>query len=245
MKPFEQVRVLPAGRAEAGALHADVLPGPPQELPAVRFAEAEHPGDLRVRVLENFAQEKHGALDRGQALQEQQHRHRNRFVDLSDSQHVASRVGDERFGQPLAHVRLALHPSGLQVVDAEAADDGDEKRLRRSNVRLGRALPADERVLQRVFRIGHASQHAVRDRKEETAMMLEHRGPGVAWSVVHQAVFRKTRPVAAWSPRRLRNRAYDAISALRNSKGSITNSAGSPTEKWAMLADTSVMAKPK
>src|SRR5437879_9821271 len=121
------------------------------------------------------------------------------------------------------------------MVDAEAAHDGDEKCLRRSNVRLGRALPADERILQRIFRVGHAAQHAIRNREQQTAMTLEDGCFGqVVESVVHQAVFRKTQPVATWSLPRLRNRAYDAISALRNSNGSITNSAGSPTEKWAM-----------
>jgi hypothetical protein len=49
------------------------------------------------------------------------------------------------------HPRQALHASGLRVVDAEPAHDGDEKCLRRSNIGLGRALPADERILGRRF----------------------------------------------------------------------------------------------
>ena len=99
------------------------------ELAAVRFADAEHAGDLRVRVIEDLAKEKHRALDRGQTFQQEHHRHRHRFVDLRDGRHVASWIGDQRFGQPLADIGLALHASGLQMVDAETAHDGDQKGL--------------------------------------------------------------------------------------------------------------------
>ncbi|PYQ71743.1 MAG: hypothetical protein DMG01_25225, partial [Acidobacteria bacterium] len=75
-------------------------------------------------LIEDLAEKKYRALGGSQALEQEQHRHRNRFVDLGDARHVAPGIGDERLGQPLADVRLALGASGLQMVDAEAAHDG-------------------------------------------------------------------------------------------------------------------------
>ena len=113
IETLEQLGVEPAGRAEARTVSAHVLPRAPQQLTTVRFADAEHPGDFRVRVIENFREEKHGALDWTQALEQKEHRHRHRFIHFGDPRHVASRLGDDRLGQPLADVRLPLHASGL------------------------------------------------------------------------------------------------------------------------------------
>jgi hypothetical protein len=188
-----------------GAILADVLSRAPEQLPAVRFAQPEHPGDLRVRVVEDFAEQEHGALDRRQALEEQQHRHRYRFIDLRNSRHIASWFGDDWLRQPLADVGFALDARGLQMIDAQAADDRDEERLRRPHLGLGRALPSDERVLEHVLRVGDAAEHAVRNRKQQAAMPLERRRPGrLVWSV-HQAVFLRTRTPAAALPSRSRN----------------------------------------
>jgi hypothetical protein len=44
------------------------------ELPAVVLGSVDDPGDLVVAVVEHLAEEEHGALDRGQALQQDEER---------------------------------------------------------------------------------------------------------------------------------------------------------------------------
>jgi hypothetical protein len=52
-----------------------------------------------------------------------------------------------------------LDPRGLQVIDAEPADDGDQKCSGRSNIRS--FLPPDKALLQHVLGVGDASEHAI------------------------------------------------------------------------------------
>jgi hypothetical protein len=59
------------------------------------------------------------------------------------------------------------------MVDAETTHDRDEEGPWRSNVDLRRSLPANKRVLHGIFRIRDAAEHAVRNRKQEAAMLFE------------------------------------------------------------------------
>jgi hypothetical protein len=67
------------------------------------------------------------------------------------------------------------------MVDAQPADDCHQKRPRRPYllIRIGSRslLPPDKSLLQHVLRIGHAPQHAIRNREEQTPMLIEHSQP--------------------------------------------------------------------
>src|SRR5438445_9587766 len=67
-KSFEQRVVLLFIRLEARTFGADMLPGAPQNLPAVCLALSDCCGDLRIFVIEDLAKQKDSALDRVQTF---------------------------------------------------------------------------------------------------------------------------------------------------------------------------------
>ena len=69
------------------------------------------------------------------------------------------------------------------MVDAQAADDGYQERTRRANLLVAGLLPADECLLQHVFGIGYAPQHAVCDGEEEAAVLVERREPDLNFRI--------------------------------------------------------------
>jgi hypothetical protein len=83
------------------------------------------------------------------------------FISPYDSQRIAFRIGDERFGQPLANIFLALNARRLQIVDAQTADDGDQECSRGPEITIRGLLPADKRVLHHVLGVRDRSNHAV------------------------------------------------------------------------------------
>ena len=108
-----------------------------EDLATVGFTLTENSRNFGVFVLEHFAQKEYRPFNRSQALQHDKKRHGNRFIDPDDFQRIASWTGNDRFRKPLAYVLLALNPRGLQVVDAQAANDGDQECSRGSNLLPG------------------------------------------------------------------------------------------------------------
>ena len=83
-------------------------------------------------------------------------------------------VGEERLGEPLADVLLALGARGAEVVDREPRRHGGEVRLGRVDLlalALG-AVVAEEGLLHDVFGLADASDHAVGDREEQRPELL-------------------------------------------------------------------------
>ena len=64
------------------AAGADVLPGPTDQLAAGRFAATENVPDLRIAVAEDVMQEKGGALQRTESLQDHHEGVRDLFLPL-------------------------------------------------------------------------------------------------------------------------------------------------------------------
>ena len=118
-EPLEQVVVLLRRCLESRTNRADMLAGPPQNLPAVGLAEPERPGNVGVVVLEDLSQQEHRALDRRESLEHHQERHRQRFVGPQDAKRIAARIGRQRLGQPFANVLLPLRARRLEMVDAQ------------------------------------------------------------------------------------------------------------------------------
>ena len=69
------------------------------ELTAVVLGSVDDPGDLVVAVVEHLAEQEHGALDRRQALQQDEERRRERVGRLRVRRRIRRRVvGQERLG---------------------------------------------------------------------------------------------------------------------------------------------------
>lgn len=93
----------------AGTACPHVLPGAVSELPHRGGAAADDVRDLDVGVAEHLVQDEHRAFGRAEGFQHDQQRHRGRL----GGQHRVGRVGDQRFGQPLADVGLPATTDGL------------------------------------------------------------------------------------------------------------------------------------
>jgi hypothetical protein len=94
--------------------------GPPDDLP-----------DLLEVVVEHVVEQENRPLDRCQPLEQDQERHRQRVGLLDEVGRIArALVGHERFREPLADIRLAADPGGLEVVDREVGDDSRQVCLR-------------------------------------------------------------------------------------------------------------------
>src|SRR5258708_31991197 len=59
------------------------------------------------------------------------------------------------------------------MIDAESADDRDQERAWGLNLLFTRLLPANKCLLQHVFRVRHATYHAVGDGKEQTSVLVK------------------------------------------------------------------------
>jgi hypothetical protein len=60
------------------------------------------------------------------------------------------------------------------MVDAQAGKDRDQEGSWRVDFMEGSLPPAEKGLLHHVLGVGHASQHAVGDREEKSAMLLEN-----------------------------------------------------------------------
>ena len=133
---------------------------------------ADDPADLLEVVVEHVVEQEDRPLDRGQPLEQDEERHRQRVGLLGVLGRVAGAlVGHERLWQPLADIRLAPDPGRLEVVDRQAGDDCREVRLRRLDrgVLAEGPLIADERLLDDVLGLADAPEHPVGDREQQRA----------------------------------------------------------------------------
>ena len=76
--------------------------------------------------------------------------------------------------QRFPEVLFAPDACGLQVVDAETADDRYQNRSGIVNRRRGCLLPANERFLDHVLRVCPASEHSVRNREQQFPILFEN-----------------------------------------------------------------------
>jgi hypothetical protein len=87
--------VLGRGR-EARAARLDVASRPRRQLADVVGALADDLGDLGVVVVEDVVQQEHGALLGRQALEQRQHRQRQRVGHLGVLRRIVLPAGDDR-----------------------------------------------------------------------------------------------------------------------------------------------------
>ena len=174
-KPLgELLALLPRGLEPRAAL-PDVTPGPARELAHVVLALADDLRDLRIAVVEHVVQEQRGSLLGRQALEQHQHRQRQRVGHLGVLGWIVDAVGEDRLGQPLADVLLTPRARRAQLVDRQPGGDGGEVRARGGDLLavLDRPMDAQQRLLDDVLGFGDAAEHPVGNRERRRAQLLE------------------------------------------------------------------------
>jgi hypothetical protein len=83
-----------------------------------------------VPIVEHVVKQQHGSLLGREALQQHEHRQRQRIGHLRVPGRIIEAVGDDRFWQPLTRVFLAAGASGAQLVDRQPARHGGDVRAR-------------------------------------------------------------------------------------------------------------------
>ena len=107
-EPARELVPLGLRRVEPRPVLGDEAPRPDGVLAAGRRRPADDPADLLEVVVEHVVEEEDRPLDRGQPLEQDEERHRQRVGLLGVRRRVAGAlVGHERLRQPLADVRLA------------------------------------------------------------------------------------------------------------------------------------------
>ncbi len=144
---------------------------------------AERAGDLVERVPEHVVEHERRALGRRQRLEHDEQGEAHLVAAQGDLLRARVR-GHDRLGQPRPDVGLAPHARGLQRVQAEAGDGGDQPPLEVAD-RVGvDALEPQPRVLQHILGFGDAAELAVRDPQQARAQRLElldERHDGAPW----------------------------------------------------------------
>jgi len=167
-------RGVEAGSFAAGPALGDVLPGPGEDLAAVRLGLAGDLRDLGVFVAEHLMEQEHRAFGRGQAFQQDEEGHRQGICHLRALGRVRFGARDERFGQPGADVRLAPYPRRAQVADGQPGGDRGQVRLGRGedDAVAERAGEPQERLLDDVLGVADAAGHPVGDREHQRPEIL-------------------------------------------------------------------------
>ena len=106
-EPSRQFVVVLLRRLEPRPALLDVASGPGGELADVVLALADDRRDLRIPVVEHVVKQQHGSLLRREALQQHQHRQRQRIGCLRVPGGIIVTSGDDRLWEPLADVALA------------------------------------------------------------------------------------------------------------------------------------------
>ena len=192
-EPAGHFLALLAGSVEARLAVVDVMAGPGQDLAAVRLGLAGDAGDLLVVVPEHLVQQEHRPFGRCQALQQHQERHRQGVGHLGPLGRIGFGVGEERLGQPGAHVGLPPHPGGPQVADGQPGGDGGQEGLGRVDAGPVAQCPGQpqEGLLDDVLGVADAPGHPVGDR--------EHQRPELR-VIVGRHGFRRHGPAPPFSP---------------------------------------------
>ncbi|OKJ38376.1 hypothetical protein AMK24_12195 [Streptomyces sp. CB02366] len=164
-----------------GAARRDVLLRAVEQLLARGLRGAEDLGDLPVRVAERLPQHVHHPLVRGQPLHQGEHSEGDRLAllgGLGGAEHRIAR--EQRFGQPLPHVRLAPDAPRGEFVEAEVGEHLRQPRLGDLDALDVGGLPPQERVLHDVLRVARRAEQAVRDGLQPGPGSLEqvHLVPG-------------------------------------------------------------------
>ncbi len=169
------VVALLARRLEARPALLDVLAGAGAELAHVVLALADDRRDLPVRVVEHVVQQQHGSLLGREALQQHQHRQRQRIGRLRVAGRIVATVGDDRLGQPLADVVLAAGARGAQLVDRQPGGHGGDERARRCDLlaAVERPMHPQQRFLHQVLGLGDAAEHPVGDPERDRPQLVE------------------------------------------------------------------------
>ena len=163
-----------------------------------------------ILVVEHVVKQEHGPLLRREALQQGQHRQRERVRGLGVLGGVIVAVRDDRLGEPLADVLLATGACGAQLVDRQPGGHGGHERARRSDLlaAIERPMHSQQRFLHDVLGFGNAAEHPVADPEGDRPKLLEQ-----ALSMGHAATnpfppagCAGRHPVRAW-PWRWRRRA--------------------------------------
>jgi hypothetical protein len=152
-----------------------MLPGAGRELAHGLLALADDRRDLGMPVVEHVMKQQHGSLLRREALQQHQHRQRQRVGSLGVPGRIIVAVGDDRLWQPFADVALATGARGAQLVDSQPGGHGGDERARRCDLLAGleRLMHSQHRFLHHVLGLGHAAQHPVGDRERDRPQLVE------------------------------------------------------------------------
>lgn len=137
-------------------------------------------GDLLKVEAEHVMKQEGGALQRRQTLQRHQQRQSN-VVQL-----ILARFHDW-LREPGADVRLALAPDRLEAVQAQARDDSAQKCCRLAHSIPVHIEPAQEGVLDHVFRVRDRTQHPIGDADKARAQRIEDGSRVLARRGCHQA----------------------------------------------------------
>ncbi len=125
----------------------DVRPGATRELAAGCGIAVDARGHFIESQPEYVVEKESRSLQRRKSLKCHQQRERNVLHFLG--------LRFDRFGQPGAAVRFPLTASRLQDIKAKARYHPAEKCLRLANLPAVSVVPAEECVLDDIFRVGH------------------------------------------------------------------------------------------
>lgn len=162
-----------------------------------------------MRVTERLPEDEHGALHRGQRLQDDEYREGDGVGEDGALHGVGDgvpEVGDVGLGQPRAYVGLATRLDLAESVDREAGGDAYQVGARFADLGMVGGGPAQPGLLDHVLGVGHPPEHAVGDPHEDGAVLFEDIGRGVGGHhliprVGSRAVQQK--PVGPQGPRHL------------------------------------------
>lgn len=156
-----------------------VLPRPVRELAHRRRTAVDDLRDLGVRVAEHLVEDEDRPLQRGERLEDHQHRQRHRLgAQGAVGRVVGARFVEQRLRQPGPHIRLAAPgdrgAARERVVHGDPYEVGAWVGDRVQRCPPGTARPGQPGLLEDVLGVGDAAEDVVDDREEQLAMVDEH-----------------------------------------------------------------------
>lgn len=138
----------------------DPAAGARHQLAARDLGPVDDGGDLVVGIVEDVMEEEHGTFHRLELL-EQDQEGQGQGVGQFGTVIRRGSLRLHRLGQPRSLVRLATDPRRAQLVDAEAGHDRRQIRRRCRHLALTASGPPHVDLLDHVFGLGGAPEHAV------------------------------------------------------------------------------------